>query len=188
MGRRISSDVVLMATDRPVPIPREARRTEWPWGDDVVCVVDDGTAVHEDGTVTQMAVCDLGTIERRQGREVWLQLAGNRFAILTEINDDQPNGIWFVPASLIREAIVSAVDRERAVIASGTTYATAFCQVTNGGGRKLVRRGWQWATRQGRDRAIEWIDAAPLSWEAFCQTKWERTPAPRVPVPLDHAA
>jgi len=148
-------------------------------------ICDDGTSWTADGTVTTMAFADLGTIEKKTGREVWLQLTGNQLVILTETDADRPNGIWFAPLSIVREKILTAVTEERATMALGAARAMRFVSITTSpAGRKLARRGWRWASRDGRGETIEWLDAAPTDWETYCQHVWPRTPAPQL---ADHA-
>jgi hypothetical protein len=168
-----------MATDRPVPVPREAKRQPWPWGEHVLCIGTDGSAVDADGAVSMQAFVDPGTIEAQAGREIWLQLDGNRMVILTETDQDHPNGLWFSPLSIVREKIVTAVEQERALIESGTLYPLRTVSVINVGGRKLARRAWSWRTRNGGPIETEFIDEDYLDWEVYVATHWPRTPKPR---------
>lgn len=168
-----------MATDQVVPNPRVARRHEWPWGEHVLCIGTDGSTVHTDGTVTQAEVVEPGTCEAKSGREIWLQLDGNRMVVLTETDKDFPIGIWFTPLSIVREKIVAAVAGERAMIDGGESRAMKMVLLTEVGGRKFARRAWSWRTRAGSDATTEWIDDEPLDWEKYCQSEWPKKPASR---------
>lgn len=173
-----------MATDSAVPIPRAARRTDWLWGEDCIGVCDDGTSWTADGTVTMMTCRELGTIEGHPISEVQcLQFEGNLFGFYSSappVDDRDPLNMSRRPVSFFKEAALKAMDLERAMIASGAQYATALVQLTRDeGGRQQARRGWQWATRDGRTQSIEWLDAAPLTWEQYSGMKSLRTPKPR---------
>ena len=175
-----------MATDQVVPNPREARRQEWPWAE-AIGIKDDGTSWSADGTITRVEYRELGS-PHPPGRGRWLQLDGNRFVIFVDDDTEHPTGIWYSPISLLREHIVSAVERERAAIASGTAYPMKSVVVVNIGGRKLARRAWPWRMREGGAVETDWIDPDYLEWETYVATSWPRTPEPRVPVAMDAAA
>lgn len=157
------------------PEPREARRHEWPWGNEVVGVCDNGDSWTAEKVVAKMNwPTMLGTISPQRGRSIFLQLDGNRFAILGETDRDQPNGIWFAPMSLVKESLVRAIQREDA------TYhdrrPSKWVEITKVDGKSRARRGYRWASRGNRDSTIRWLDAEPLIWEVYCQSVWPKHP------------